>query len=194
MLTLGLILFAYLLGSIPSGLLWAKAFRLEDPRTIGSGNIGASNLTRLGGKRLGFLTLAADALKGIIPTYLALILLPDSPSAAFVVAATTVVGHCFSAFLRLRGGKGIATAAGTLLLFAPIDLGIVMITWLLVYWRTRITSLAGIAGVVVLPISLALRQQGLPLIAYAIFVGALILWRLRSNIEALKQGTERSFH
>src|SRR5690606_4246297 len=114
-----LALLGYLSGSIPFGLLIARWARGVDVRQVGSGNIGATNVVRAAGKGLGLLVLALDALKGALPVWLTLRLIPDGWVPACVVAGFAVVGHIFPVWLKLRGGKGVATAAGVLGVLAP---------------------------------------------------------------------------
>ena len=162
-------LLAYALGSIPFGLLLARGVAGRDIRQEGSGNIGASNVARVVGKKLGVVTLVFDAAKGFFPVWVALDMLPVPSSwtsisgnshlfFAGVVGLCAVVGHCFSLWLRLRGGKGVATGFGVLLALHPVVAACGIVVFALVYgvWRTAsLASLSACAAVV-----LALLWQG----------------------------------
>src|SRR3989344_5188233 len=189
-----LLLLSYLLGGIPTGILLARAFRLQDPRTFASGNIGASNLTRLGGKRLGLLTLVGDAVKGILPLVGAFLLAPESRGLHSAVALFAVIGHCFPIYLGFRGGKGVATAAGVLLVLAPLEASIGVAAWIGVFFWKRITSLAALVSSALIPCVLAiLRGPGAPETLAAATIGAVVIFRHQQNIRDLLAGRERSF-
>lgn len=186
-------LFAYLFGSIPTGVLLAKAMGLSDPRTVGSGNIGAANMARLGGKKMGVLTFIFDFLKGLLPVLLALFFFPDNLNLAYATALLAVVGHCYSLFLRFHGGKGVATTAGAFALLAPIPLAIALFAWALTFLAFRISSLAAMISLVFLLFGLLIFQESLSLQMTALFCCLMVIRRHRSNLEALLKDTERSF-
>lgn len=187
------ILAAFLLGSIPSGILLSRLHGLSDPRTIGSGNIGASNMTRLGGKKLGALTLLCDALKGLILVVPLKIYLPDATYLPAIAGAMAILGHCYSIFLRFRGGKGVATAAGVLLFLAPAPTAIGLATWLIIFLVTRITSFAALTSAIVIPTVMLFLGTPYPELFLAIFAALIIFRRHETNIESLLHGRERSF-
>jgi acyl phosphate:glycerol-3-phosphate acyltransferase len=178
----------YLLGSIPFGLLLTKAAGLGDIRDIGSGNIGATNVLRTGNKALAAGTLLLDAGKAM----LALVLVRHfhGEAAGFVAGAAAFLGHCFPVWLKFKGGKGVATFFGTVLVGAwPVGL-IAAATWLLVAFFSRYSSLAGlVASAISAPVALLLGQ---PAVAGAslLFMTAILWLRHRENIERLLKGTE----
>lgn len=178
---------AYLVGSIPFGIVMTQLFGLGELREIGSGNIGATNVLRTGNKTAAALTLILDAGKGGIAVLIARAFLGED--AAQVAAFSAFLGHCFPVFLRFKGGKGMATFLGTLLaLWWPAGIA-ACLTWLLVAGVSRISSLSALVAAVTSPVWIALfgRPEGVLL---CILLAALILIRHRDNIERLQNGTE----
>ena len=176
----------YALGSVPFGLLLTRAFGAGDLRSIGSGNIGATNVLRTGRKGLAAATLLLDALKGLAAVLLAYRYFPD---AAGLAALGAILGHCFPVWLGFKGGKGVATMMGISLgLGWPIGLAYAAI-WLAVLGLTRISSLAGMSAAIAAPIAAwATGHAGLaPILAV---IAALVLWLHRGNIARLQAGTE----
>jgi len=184
-----LVLGGYILGSIPTGLLAGWAYGV-DVRRVGSGNIGTANVLRAAGKWAAFFTLFGDMLKGLIPVVLARLITADGWTIA-AVALAAVVGHCFPVFLRFRGGKGVATGAGTSIGLAPVVGLALFALWWAVVLVSRYTSLGAIAVMVLSPVAFLLTGQPLPYILYTIAGGVLILWLHRENARALLKGTER---
>ena len=178
--------FGYFLGSIPFGLLLTRLSGLGDIRVIGSGNIGATNVLRTGRKGLALLTLLLDGGKGAI----AVLLMTQYGEIAMLVAgAGAVIGHSFPIWLRLKGGKSVATGLGVLLGAAPLAGLLACATWLAVAVLTRFSSLAAIAAFALAPIYCLLLFDW-PRVAMAALIAALIIWRHRGNIERLRAGTE----
>lgn len=189
--------FAYLLGSIPFGLLLTKAAGLGDVRKIGSGNIGATNVLRTGNKKLAAATLLLDLAKGFFAVALVRQYAPlNNPTLLFdaagpvpAAALGAVLGHCFPIWLRFKGGKGVATNAGVSFgLGWPIGLAYALV-WLGVLAMTRISSLAGMSAVIAAAIAAALFgfPQFMPVL---IVIAAIILWLHRANIGRLSRGEE----
>ena len=183
--------FGYLAGSVPSGVIVARLGGAADPRTLGSGNIGATNVLRTGRKDLAALTLAMDALKGTIAVLIVALL--DHGGAplrlSLIAAAGAFLGHLFPVFLRFRGGKGVATFLGCLVGLAwPAALAFIAL-WLAVAFLTRYSSLSALAASAATPILLA--GFGRPQAAI-LFAGlAAVLWFMhRANIRRLLSGTE----
>ncbi|MCP5037265.1 MAG: glycerol-3-phosphate 1-O-acyltransferase PlsY [Rhodobacteraceae bacterium] len=178
---------AYLLGSVPFGLVIARLFGLGDIRNIGSGNIGATNVLRTGNRFAAFLTLILDAGKGGIAVFIARMTLGED--AAQLAGFMAFLGHCYPVFLGFKGGKGVATWLGTLLVLAwPLGLA-ACATWLVVVAATRISSLGGLVSAALSPLWAWLF--GLP--ATLALLGALallIFLRHRHNITRLIAGTE----
>jgi acyl phosphate:glycerol-3-phosphate acyltransferase len=182
---------AYLLGSIPTGLLLAKAFGV-DIRTTGSGNIGATNVYRTLGRSVGVMTLVGDCLKGLLPVLLAKYLhLPDVWIAVIGLAA--FLGHVYTVFLGFKGGKGVATALGVLLGVSPLAVGGALLLFVAVVWWSRYISLGSILAAAVMPILVLLLDGRPPLVLMTVAVAALVVWKHRENIKRLREGTENRF-
>lgn len=174
----------YLLGSVPFGLILTNAFGEGNLRSIGSGNIGATNVLRTGNKGLAAATLVLDGAKGFLAVWLIERWLPGSGS---IAALAAVVGHCFPVWLKFKGGKGVATTLGvTLALGWPIGLAYAVV-WLIMLAVTRISSLSGMAAAIAAPIAAKLAGQD-PTMLIAIAV--MIIWLHRANIQRLRAGTE----
>ncbi|MBF9048701.1 glycerol-3-phosphate 1-O-acyltransferase PlsY [Roseobacter sp. HKCCD9010] len=178
---------AYLLGSVPFGLVIARLFGLGDIRQIGSGNIGATNVLRTGNKLAAFLTLILDAGKGGIAVLLARALFADD--AAQIAGFMAFLGHCFPVFLGFKGGKGVATFLGTLLaLFWPAGIA-ACLTWLVTAAISRISSLSALVAAVLTPVWMTLL--GMPEASIVtVALAALILVRHQKNIERIRDGSE----
>lgn len=178
---------AYLLGSIPFGLVMARLFGLGDIRQIGSGNIGATNVLRTGNKPAAFLTLILDAGKGGLAVLLARLLLAED--AAQLAGLMAFIGHCFPVFLKFKGGKGVATFLGTLLvLFWPAGIA-ACLTWLVAAVISRISSLAALVAAALAPVwvnVLGMPSAGLVVVALA----ALVFLRHDQNIKRILRGEE----
>lgn len=209
-IVLAMIPFAYLLGSVPFGLLVGLA-RGVDPRRAGSGNIGATNIGRLLGGRYFALVFFLDTLKGMIPMLIAAFVLGNEPPTqrAYVmwlaVGLAVILGHVFSVFLRFIGGKGVATSAGVMLgLFPYFTLpGLVAIAaFILLFMITRYVSVGSICAAIVFPIAYFVIGQArgwevlgrqLPLLIFASLIAVLIVYKHRGNIARLMAGTENRF-
>jgi glycerol-3-phosphate acyltransferase PlsY len=180
---------AYLLGSIPFGLLLTRAAGLGDVRAIGSGNIGATNVLRTGNKGLAAATLLLDGGKGAVAVLLARLLTPDPDWLDLVAAGAVLLGHCYPVWLRFRGGKGVATFFGiAFALWWPMGL-LAALLWLGVTALTRRSSAGGLAAANGAPVAAwLLGQQDLALFFMAAAV--LIDWKHRANIARLANGTE----
>ncbi|MFL6228943.1 MAG: glycerol-3-phosphate 1-O-acyltransferase PlsY [Pyrinomonadaceae bacterium] len=195
-----LIVFAYLLGSIPFGFLIVRAKEGGDVRESGSGGTGATNVTRRAGKGAGVLTLVLDALKGAVAVVLARWLVAAGFGINWWVAGVAlavVVGHCFPVWLKFRGGKGVATALGAFLCLAPLAVACVALVFVAVVGATRYVSLGSIIASALLPLFLWLiyARGGLgaiihPAVAAAVACGALVIFMHRANIGRLVRGEE----
>ncbi|KUR80600.1 glycerol-3-phosphate 1-O-acyltransferase PlsY [Novosphingobium sp. FSW06-99] len=176
----------YLLGSVPFGLILARLGGAGDLRAVGSGNIGATNVLRTGRKGLAAATLLLDLAKGAGAVLLARALWPGSETAA---AAGAVIGHCYPAWLRFHGGKGVATLMGVSLALAwPIGLTYAVV-WLGMLYFSRISSLSGMSAAVAAPIA-ALALGDLAYAQVLAPLAALVLWLHKANIARLRAGTE----
>ncbi|HZM49827.1 MAG TPA: glycerol-3-phosphate 1-O-acyltransferase PlsY [Vicinamibacteria bacterium] len=179
---------AYLLGSIPFSYLVARGKGI-DVRTVGSGNVGATNVMRSAGRAAGLAAFALDFLKGSLATWLAFRL--AGPTIAAVAAVIAVLGHMYPAWLSFKGGKGVATGAGAFLPILPVAAVIGLLTFGVVAWLTRYASVGSIAGTTALPVvALLMRAPAASTIAAAI-AAALIVWKHRENIRRLAAGSER---
>ncbi len=180
---------AYLLGSIPFSFVVARAFGVKDVREAGSGNVGATNVMRTAGRTAGLLALLLDAAKGAMAVLLA-VRFAATPELASLAAAAAVIGHMFPVWLGFRGGKGVATGAGAFLPLAPQATGIGLATFVVVAASTRFVSLGSVAGTVALAASTFALGAHPALRWSASLVGALIVWRHRSNLERILRGDE----
>ena len=179
----------YLLGSIATAVAVARLLGLADPRTAGSGNPGATNVLRLGGKRAAALTLAGDILKGLVPVAAARVFgLPVE--AVALVALAAFVGHLYPVFFGFRGGKGVATALGALTGLEPLLGGAVLATWLLVAAVFRYSSLSALVAAVLAPVYAFWLVGDRRVIAVVAVMTVLLVWRHRANIERLVAGEE----
>jgi glycerol-3-phosphate acyltransferase PlsY len=184
-----LVLCGYVLGSVPTGFLVGRAWGV-DVRRAGSGNIGMANVLRTVGKWPAVITMAGDMLKGFVPVFLARTVAENEWVVA-VVALAAVVGHCWSIFLGFKGGKAVATGAGTTIALAPVvGVGLFAFWWAVVL-VSRYTSLGAISVMVVTPVIFLLTDQPTPYVLYTVIGGFLVLWRHRENARALAKGTER---
>jgi glycerol-3-phosphate acyltransferase PlsY len=189
---------AYLLGSIPFGLLVGKVFAAADVRKAGSGNIGATNVARVAGPFAGVLTLLLDAAKGSLAVLLAARLTNDSALWMMIAGLCALVGHCFPIWLGFRGGKGVATAAGVfLVLCPPAFLGAVILFFLVVlYWR--FVSLGSMSAAAAMPLLIYFFWAPHHAPPYAVTFGSLaaallIVYKHDANIQRLVQGDEPKF-
>lgn len=185
---------SYLLGSVPFGLLISKA-KGKDIRTMGSGNIGATNVLRCMGKPLGITCFALDVLKGWIPAAFFPTLGTIDPAFGILFGALAILGHNFPVFLNFKGGKGVATSAGVLIGVAPLAVIIGLITWVVVFKVSGYVSLGSIiaALVVVLAGWIHVGQYGVVTALALTLLGALTIYRHRTNIQRLRNGTENKF-
>ena len=186
-----LIIGAYLLGSVPTGLLLAKALGVNI-RESGSGNIGATNVYRTVGRKLGIITLIGDCLKGLIPVLLAKSLgLPDVWVAAIGLAA--LLGHVFTIFLGFKGGKGVATALGVFLGTSPLSVLVALVVFAAVLYTWRYVSLASIVAAALIPVMVWLIDGKQELLVMALAIAAVVIFRHQENIIRLRAGTENKF-
>ena len=191
---------AYLLGGIPFGLIFARIFGGVDIQKEGSGSIGATNVLRVLkqtnpkiAKKVAVLTVVFDALKGMLPILIAKFL-GISPSVLWAMAVLSVIGHCYSPFLKFEGGKGIATGAGVLAIFLPLEIVIALLIWFIVGKILKISSLASLAALVGFIISCLIIHPQIPDInSYApIFIIAFfVVYKHIPNIKRLFNGQEK---
>jgi glycerol-3-phosphate acyltransferase PlsY len=198
---LWILLFAYVAGATPFGYLVAKT-KGVDIRQHGSGNIGATNVIRVLGKKIGIPVFILDVLKGLLPVVAVRLWCSRAgldPTWPMLLAALgSVLGHNFTFWLGFKGGKGVATSAGVLLAVLPVALGIAVLLWLICFYATRYVAVASIVAGISLPLTVLVQRAltggpSLPLLGFATLIGLLAVWRHRSNIRRLREGTENRF-
>jgi len=182
---------AYLLGSIPTGLLLGKAYGI-DVRKEGSGNIGATNLYRTVGRKVGVMTLAGDCLKGLLPVLAVKYSALPQEYAAWVGLAA-FCGHVFSVFLKFRGGKGVATALGVFLALSPLAVAVALGVFVLLMLVWRYVSLGSVAAAAVMPIAVWGLGEGRVMIVVTMLIAVVVIVRHTENIKRLAAGTENRF-
>jgi acyl phosphate:glycerol-3-phosphate acyltransferase len=184
----------YLLGSIPFGLVLTRAAGLGDIRSIGSGNIGATNVLRTGRKDLALATLVLDAGKAGIALFIARMLAgaeaPYQIELGLVAGFCAYLGHCFPVWLKFKGGKGVATYFGLLLVGMPPLGAVIGVTWIAVALIFRFSSLAGLVSSALAPVLALVGGYSMPEVICLIALAALIFWRHAGNIARLRAGTE----
>lgn len=194
---------SYLLGSIPFGYVIGRIAGI-DIRRAGSCNIGATNVVRVLGKRYGYPVFVLDFLKGFGAVKFSMLLATGPPPAfnlpevfGIIAAACSVVGHIYPLWLRFKGGKGVATSAGALLALTALGGLIALATWIAIFWLTRYVSVASITAAAVLPFAILViswrSQSAKTTFYFSICAAGLVIWRHRSNLSRLMQGTEPRF-
>jgi glycerol-3-phosphate acyltransferase PlsY len=185
-----IVLFAYLLGAVPSGVVIAKLMGRNDPRLSGSGNIGTTNVLRTLGRKAAAVTLLADVAKGVIPVLVARWLMPEFSWFIYMAAGAAILGHDFSFLLHFKGGKGVATTVGTLAALNPTVALLCLATWLSVVIVTHYSSAGALSAAATCPLfALVITGSG----RFTLFcaAAAALLWFLhRENIKRLVAGTE----
>ena len=181
---------AYLTGSIPFSFLVARVFGVRDVRTVGSGNVGATNVMRSAGRTAGILAFLLDASKGALAAVAVQQLEGASSALAPLAGAAAVLGHMYPVWLGFRGGKGVATGAGAFLPLAPAATGIGLIAFILTLGLSRYVSLASIVGALALAAAVFLGR-GTPVTAWtALALALFVVWKHRGNLQRLRAGTE----
>lgn len=188
LLTLLFCILAYLIGSISSAIITCRLMGLPDPRTQGSKNPGATNVLRVGGKKAAIITLLGDALKGVIPVAIAMIVRP-SPLFVGLVMISVFLGHLYPIFFGFEGGKGVATAIGAILgLSWPVGI-MVILTWGLIAFWFRISSLAALTAALLAPFYVWM-WMGFKFAVPVAVMSAILFWRHKANIQRLLAGIE----
>ena len=187
-------LLAYVLGGLPFGYWFVRLSTGKDIRTMGSGNIGATNVHRTSGGKAGIIVLLLDILKGYLAVLIAALVNGKDPNALALAVVAVVLGHCYPVFLRFKGGKAVACFVGAFLYVAPLALGITTLVFFAVFALTRYVSLASILGALLFPVILWLLQSySLPILLAGTVTSLLIVFRHRANIERLLKGKEHVF-
>ncbi len=186
---------AYLLGSIAFGIVVSKLFKLPDPRTVGSGNPGATNVLRSGKKSAAALTLLGDAFKGWFPVWL--VMQPDGGVMwiTSAVAIAVFLGHLYPVFHKFKGGKGVATALGVMMAISPSLALAALLTWVVIFLLTKFSSLSAIVAAMMAPVYAwyLLDDAYHNFEMVVVFVSIMLVWRHRTNIQKLLNGTEAGF-
>jgi glycerol-3-phosphate acyltransferase PlsY len=185
------VLFAYLLGSLPVGILLSK-LKGQDPRRTGSGNIGATNVMRTSGRVLGIFTLLGDALKGLLPVLFA-IFVGESPLVVALVALAAFTGHLFPIYLKFRGGKGVSTSLGIFLALNPLAITIALVIFIIVVAVSRYVSLGSLLGAALMPLILWLLGSPVEYHILGLIMAILIFLKHSDNIKRLLRGKENKF-
>ena len=187
------IIAAYLIGSLSFAVIVSKYYGMDDPRTYGSGNPGATNVLRSGKKKAAALTLLGDAVKGLVAVILARCLqnaLNLSDATIALVAIAALVGHMWPIFFNFKGGKGVATALGVLLALSPATALLCALIWLVMAFGFKVSSLAALVATICAPIFAFFMMPHASWAWVTVFIAALVLYRHKSNIQNLIQGKE----
>jgi len=184
-----LVILCYLIGSIPFSLIFGRLFGKVDIRTAGSGNIGATNVLRTSGLSVALLALVADVFKGIAAAWIGTA--AGGPELAVFCAAAVITGHCYSIFLKFKGGKGVATSAGIIGFLMPDIFGVMLLTVVVIVVVTRYMSLGSIIAAIMFPLlAVLIFPKPLPYIMLGLFMAVLVIYRHKDNIKRLKAGNE----
>jgi glycerol-3-phosphate acyltransferase PlsY len=185
---------AYLLGGLPFGYWFVRLSSGKDIRTMGSGNIGATNVHRTSGGKAGIIVLLLDILKGYLAVIIAALVNHHDTNALALAIVAVVVGHCYPVFLGFKGGKAVACFVGAFLYAAPLALSIITIAFFLIFALTRFVSLASILSALLFPLIVwRLRIYPTPILLAGTATALLIVFRHKANIERLLNGKENSF-
>lgn len=184
---------AYLIGAIPTGVVLTRMFGSTDIRNSGSGNIGATNVYRVAGKKLGVMTLIGDALKGAVPVLIAMKLLALGDAQVGAVAAAAFIGHCYPVYLGFKGGKGVATALGIFLVLSPLAVLGAFIIFSVLLWKWRYVSLGSITAAAAIPLLIYFNGGSPSLITTTLFISLVVILRHHQNIQRLLNGSENRF-
>lgn len=197
---LGAILTAFAIGSVPSAWIWVKAKTGKDIRTLGSGNVGATNVFRSVGKKDGIAVLACDALKGVLGVCIGRLIWPassglDPQLAGFVLGIAAILGHVFTPWLGFKGGKGVATGAGVALAVYPLPFLLALVAWIVVLKTSNYMSVASITAAYCFAAATAWLVPDKTHAVIALAAACFISWTHRANIARLRQGSEpKLFH
>jgi acyl phosphate:glycerol-3-phosphate acyltransferase len=186
----------YLIGGIPFGIMIARLIKGVDPRTIGSGGMGATNVSRVLGKKWGIVVLLFDAAKGYLPViYLSPMISPEDPSlGGVVIAVAAMAGHVWTPYAGFRGGKGVATAAGAMLAIDPVALAFSLGVWVLTMIIFRYVSLASVMAAVMFPlIAWRIERDLSPVVCGSFLIACFLIYTHRNNFKRILAGSESKF-
>ena len=185
-----LVIFSHLLGSVPSGVVVARVMGGADPRSGGSGNIGATNVLRTLGTKAAVATLAGDFLKGLVPVLIARDLSPEGSFFLYRTALAAILGHDFSFLLAFKGGKGVATTIGAITVLSPLVALLLLATWISVVVVTRFSSAGALSAAAMSPIFAIFVVKDGRFALFCVAAAALLIYQHRVNIKKLLAGTE----
>ena len=188
-----LIAIAYLAGSIPVGVVLSKYYGVGDITKEGSGNIGATNVGRVVGKKAGIITLAGDILKGALPVLAARAMLPDASIFIALTALAAFMGHLYPVFNKFKGGKGVATALGVFIVISPLATLCAVLSFIIILSIWRFVSLGSIVAAGAMPAFAGMFNLPPSYIAVSLVIGGLVIYRHKDNIRRLLEGTESRF-
>lgn len=185
-----IVLLGYLIGSVPVSYFTGKYIGKVDITKHGSGNSGSTNVLRTAGKKAGIIALLGDLLKGVLAATVGLYL--AGTTGLILAGSAAVIGHCFPLIMKFRkGGKGVATTAGILLVLSPLSLLILTSIFLLVFKLRGIVSLASVSVAALVPVVLFFLGQPVEVLVFGLFIGCLVIYRHKANIERLIKGEEK---
>jgi glycerol-3-phosphate acyltransferase PlsY len=187
------IILAYFIGSISFGILLSKIFKIQDPRSFGSKNPGATNVMRSGKKFVALLTLLGDMLKGTLVVLIAKYYLNFNDDQVLLIAAVVFIGHLFPVYYQFKGGKGVATALGVLLAIDSNIAILVLLIWLIVFLVSRISSLSAITAALCLPIIAFFMHIDQNFLWLSLFLSMFLIYRHKENIKKLLEKKESNF-
>ena len=187
------IILAYFIGSISFGILLSKIFKIQDPRSFGSKNPGATNVMRSGKKFVALLTLLGDMLKGTLVVLIAKYYLNFNDDQVLLIAAAVFIGHLFPVYYQFKGGKGVATALGVLLAIDSSIAIVVLLIWLIVFLVSRISSLSAITAALCLPIIAFFMHIDQNFLWLSLFLSMFLIYRHKENIKNLLEKKESNF-
>lgn len=187
---------SYLLGSLSFAIIVSKFMKMDDPRSYGSNNAGATNVMRSGNKKAAALTLLGDLLKGLLIVLIARYILGDQTGADAIVGfcgVMVVIGHIYPVFFKFKGGKGVATAIGVLLGFSPLLALLLLVTWFAVFKLSKISSLAAIVATLASPLYAYILMGNSSYFGATVMVAFFVIYKHKGNIIRLLSGKEHSF-
>lgn len=183
----------YLIAAIPTGIVLARLMGGADIRQQGSGNIGATNVYRVVGKLAGVLTLIGDTLKGFLPLLAYQSWLSPTPAQLGLACVVAILGHCYPVYLKFKGGKGVATALGIFLVLSPKAVLGALVVFILAVAISRFISLGSVLAALSAPLLILMLDHPQPIFLATLAIAMLVIWRHRSNIRRLLDGTENRF-
>ena len=193
LLFISILAIIYLIAAIPTGVLLSQVMGYEDVRQKGSGNIGATNVYRVGGKLAGLLTLVGDILKGYLPLLAFTYGFSPAPDQMAIACCLAILGHCYPVYLGFKGGKGVATGLGILLVLSPWAVAGASLVFLISVAISRFISVGSILAALSAPVLVLMLNHPQPYFLATVFIAMLITWRHRSNIKRLLDGSENRF-